>query len=248
MNILPQVEDIVAQKRSRLAERKARIPMTALRALAGMQRRSEPVLTTITDTVMIIGQICHTPRGYDPVKTAIDFWQAGVDAVAMFTDDEVYEGSSNDLTLISLAIPIPTINLNYVFDEYQVVETRTAGASALTLYPGLLDKAALRELTSSTQRNRMTAIIDVGNADELHEVLDFCPPAIAMGKRSASGELDVRSIEYLRSFVPACSRIVLSTPLRSLEEARIAARMHVNAIYIEPNLTHSVDALREIFA
>lgn len=246
--VLPQVEDIIALKRDRLAQRQAQTPMNALRALAGMQRRPEPVLSTVTDTVMIFGQITHSPLNYDPVTIALSYWKAGLDAVSMFTDDTVYEGSVNDLTLIARAVPVPTINLNYVFDEYQIVESRAAGASALTLYASLLDRNALRTLTSTTLRNRMTAIIDVTDAEELHNTLDFCPPAISLGKRNASGDLDVRWMHYLRSFVPACTRIVISTPLASLEEAKAVALMRPQAVFVEPQLIPSLETIRSIFA
>src|SRR5574338_420108 len=65
-----QLEDILTSKRQRLTTRKAKMPLGALRALAGMQRRPEPVLNTVTDDVMIFGQIHYAPDGYDPVMTA----------------------------------------------------------------------------------------------------------------------------------------------------------------------------------
>lgn len=244
---MPEVQDILMLKRERLSARMSKTPMTALRALAGMQRRPEPVLSTITDTVMIFGQIAYSPLNYDPVQMALSYWKAGIDAVCMFTDDTIYEGSVNDLTLIARAVPVPTITLNYVFDEYQIVETRASGASALTLYTHLMDRGTLRMLTSATARNRMTPIIDVNTAEDLQGSLDFCPPAIGLSKRTPTGDLDLRWMHYTRLFVPFCSQVVISTPLRSLEEARAVAPLRPNAVIIEPKLLPALPALREIF-
>lgn len=244
----PHVADILSSKRERLETRKVQTPLNAVRALAGMQRRPEPVLSTISDSVLIFGQIAYSPLNYDPVQTALSYWKAGVDAVCMFTDDTVYEGSINDLTLIARAVPLPTINLNYVFDEYQVVESRAAGASALTLYTRVLDRPMLWSLGSATVRNRMTAIIDIDSADDIQSMNDFCPPAIGMSKRTPSGDLDLRWMHYLRMFVPFCSRVVISTPLKSLDEARAAAALRPHAVMIAPSLLPSMAALRAIFA
>ncbi len=245
---LPQVQDILSLKRERLESRKAQTPLNALRALAGMQRRPESILSTISDNVLIFGQITYSPRAYDPVQQALSYWKAGVDAVCMFTDDTIYEGSVNDLTLIARAVPVPTINLNYVFDEYQIVETRAAGASALTLYTRLLDRSTLWSLASATVRNRMTSIISVNQAEDVKTLLEFCPPAVALGKRTDDGELDLRWLHYVRSFMPFCSRVVISTPLKSVDEARSLVALRPHAVTIEPDLLPEIQTLRAIFA
>jgi indole-3-glycerol phosphate synthase len=243
-----EVQDILTMKQERLAARKTQTPMNALRALAGMQRRPEPVLSMITDTVMIFGHVAYSPLNYDPVQAAVSYAQAGLDAVCMFTDDTIYEGSVKDLTLIARAVHIPTINLNYVFDEYQIVESRAAGASALTLYASLMDRQTLRMLLSATARNRMTPIIDVSQAEDLHGSLDFCPPAVGLSKRAPNGELDLHWMHHMRLYVPFCSQVVIATPLRRLDEARAVAALRPRAVLIEPSLLPSLPELRAIFA
>src|SRR5215216_2682006 len=96
------VQDILLVKRERLAKRKAATPMDAMRALAGMQKRPEPLLSTVTDDghVLLFGQIRYG-AAYDPVSLALSYAQAGLDGLALFTDDLVYDGGMNDLALIT---------------------------------------------------------------------------------------------------------------------------------------------------
>src|SRR5437868_2789811 len=55
--------EIIAAKRLALAERKAKTPIEAVRALASMQKRPLPVLNTVTNDsrVILLGQIKYSP-------------------------------------------------------------------------------------------------------------------------------------------------------------------------------------------
>lgn len=247
------LQAIIDAKRDRLEQRKASTPLDAMRALAGMQKRPPPLLSTVTDDghVMLFGQIRYGVA-YDPVTLALSYAQAGLDAITLFTDDLVYDGGFNDLALITRALPVPVLMQNYLFDEYQIVEARAAGAASLTLVAHLMDAATLRALVSATQRNRMSATVRVSNSEELHHALEVCPSVIDIGGRDpVSGTLDVKHIEMLRAQVPASFRVLIHNRLRTLEEAAAIAPLKPDGVLISPRLLEQDDALpklREIFA
>ena len=243
-------ETVLIAKRQALAARKSKTPIEAIRALASMQKRPHPVLGTVTNgaQTVLIGQICHHPssRAYDPVSSALRMLRAGFDALALFTDETVYEGGLNDLTLVSRAVNAPVISQDYVFDEYQVVEARAAGASGLTVYASILDVASQRGVVSATQRNRMTAIVQVGNEDELTSALAISPQVIAL---RTGDHLKVDIIRRLREQIPLHIRTFISHPLSTLEEVAVVAEVRPDAVLVSSALTeqrHVVSALRQL--
>jgi len=245
----PAVHEIIFAKRHRLAQRKADTPMEAMRALAGMQKRPEPILSTVTNDgqVMLFGQIRYGTPSYDPVAQALRYTRTGLSGIALFTDNTIYDGGITDLTLVTRAVMTPIILQNYIFDEYQVVEARAAGASALTLLAGLVDSSMLRVLISATQRNRMSAIVRVQNADELNMTLDFCPPVIELGKRDpVSGALDIHWISEMRAMIPSGVRVLLYNRLRTFEEAAAVAPLKPNAVLINDKLLAQENALARL--
>lgn len=246
------VQDIIDAKRERLAARKAATPLDAMRALANMQKRPHPLLSTVTDDghVMLFGQIRYG-IAYDPVTLALNYAQAGLDGIALFTDDLIYAGGMNDLALITRAISIPVLLQNYVFDEYQIVEARAAGAASVTLVAELLDTSTLRSLVSATQRNRMSATARVNTEAELHAALEVCPTVIDIGGRDAeTDELDIRHIAKLREQIPASFRVLIYNRLRSLQEAAMIAPIKPDGVLINTSLLTqdgAMERLREIF-
>jgi indole-3-glycerol phosphate synthase len=243
-------ETVLIAKRQALAARKAKTPIEAIRALASMQKRPHPVLGTVTNgaQTVLIGQVCHQPSSgaYDPVSSALRMLRAGFDALALFTDETVYEGGLNDLTLVSRAVNAPVISQDYVVDEYQVVEARAAGASGLTIYASILDGAAQRLLVSATQRNRMTAIVQVGNEGELTSALAISPQVIAL---HTGDHLNVDVIKRLREQIPLHIRTFISHPLSTMEEVQAMSNLRADAVLISGALGEQrqvVSTLRQL--
>jgi indole-3-glycerol phosphate synthase len=224
-------EAIRAIKWQALAARKSRTPIEAIRALASMQKRPQPVLSTVTGgmSTTIIGQIARTSAAavYDPVASALRLLRAGADALALLTDDSGYERGLNDLTLVARAVNVPIICQDYIFDEYQIVELRAAGASGVVLYADMLDCAEVRALISAAQRNRMTAIVQVTGEGSLAEVAAFSPQAVVIG---TGGSLTLRSLSPLRQLIPAHIHTVIADRLLDLDDVRAAASLRPDAV------------------
>ncbi len=247
-------QEIIVARRDRLEQRKVATPLDAMRALAGMQKRPQPLLSTVTDAgqVMLFGQIRYGTPTYDPVRLALGYAGVGLDGITLFTDNTLYDGGINDLVLVSRAVTVPILLQNYIFDEYQVVEARAAGASSLTLVARLVDDRTLHALISATQRNRMSAIVRVQSAEELRVALAACPSGIELGKRDPiTGLLDLAHLTALRLGIPSTCRFLLYNRLRSFEEAAAVAHLRPDAVLVHPDLLvqdSAVARLRQIFA
>lgn len=255
------IETIIAAKRHALAERKAKTPIEAIRALASMQSRPSPILSTVADTsepIILIGQIKHTRSSsgqvvYDPVSMALRYAQKHVDAVSLFTDEVIYENGINDLMLVSRAVELPVICQDYVLDEYEIIEARAAGASALVLSAAVLDQQTLRRLISDTQRNRMTAIVQVHNEAELRYALTLSPHVIGLSSDNPMTpeiELDLEATRRLRGLIPSHIRVMVMENLRTIEDAALVASLGVDAMMIDEQLLEAAQnalKLREKF-
>jgi indole-3-glycerol phosphate synthase len=244
--LVPQLEVIVAAKRQALMERKSKTPIEAVRALASMQKRPQPVLSSVrTDTaVMLIGQVRYRlpqtgplSATYDPVAEGLRYVQAGAEAVALFTDETLYHGGLDDLVMVSRAINVPVISQDFVLDEYQVIEARAAGASALVLCASLLEQPTLRNLVSATQRNRMTAIVEVRNRDELEYALTLSPYVVGISTHDLNTQEDISpQVKGLFSLIPRSVQVMLTEGLKTLSEVEAAVRMGVDAVLIEESV------------
>lgn len=245
------VDEILTAKRQRLADRKSTTPIEAIRALASMQKRPLPLLNTVTaaERAILIGQICYAPHdddplAYDPVGEAVRYARGGVQAIGLFTDAADYTGGLDDLTFVSRelhGLRMPVITLDYIFDEYQVVEARAAGAAALVLEASLLRAPDLRKLISATQRNLMTAIVRVANDAELTTALAYSPQVIWLDPPGVANQLDTAALGRLRDLLPTHMR-VLARAAGDLDAISRLTALNVDAVLIDqPDLLSAPD-------
>ena len=259
--LTPQLDTVIAAKRYYLSKRKAHTPLEALRALASMQKRPSPILSTVSgsdEPVVVIGQIKHNVEhngsmAYDPVGTALRFVHQDVDAVALFTDQFIYEEGLDDLMFVANAIDRPVISQDYVLDEYEIVEARAAGASALLLSAAILDNDTLRRMISATQRNLMTAIVQVHNTDELQFAIGLSPHVICLSTDNPftpEVELDLEMTRRMRDMIPNHIRVMISENLKTFAHVRTVTSLDVDAIMVGESLLDTAinaETLHEIF-
>ncbi|MBL8163880.1 MAG: hypothetical protein JNJ61_17970 [Anaerolineae bacterium] len=238
--LTPQIDTILAAKRQALNERKSKTPIEAVRALASMQKRPLPFLSAIAedDAVTLVGQVRYGEGvlAYDPVTTALDQARAGANAIALFTDESLYAGGLDDLVLVSRAVSVPVVSQDYFFDEYQIVEARAAGASALVLRASLLEQSKLRALVSATQRNRMTAIVEVRTPAELNYALSLSPYVIGICPQDFRSENPLAPEWLIRPLIPHNIRVMVTEGLHSLEAVQTAVQIGADAVLVDAAL------------
>lgn len=230
---------ILATKRQYIRDRKRKTPIEAVLALAAMQRRPRSILDTITDgdEVALIGQITRSET-YDPVSSALQLVQGGVDAISFFTDHSIYHNDLDDMLMVARGIKdVPIIAQNYVEDEYSVIAARAADASALVLYSSLLPIDELRRVVSMTQRWKMTVILQFNEPDNVEIIDQLSPHVVAVGDNlSSSVENSLNILKMIQNQLPYYTKVMLMNCLRELDEVEAALEAGVEALIVAANL------------
>jgi indole-3-glycerol phosphate synthase len=161
---------------------------------------------------------------------------AGADALSLFTDDGLEPHGLGDLVALTRAVNLPVISQDVYVDEYQIVEARAAGASALVLRAATMDNDLLRTLVSTTQRNRMTAVVEVNNLEEVVYAQSLSPYVIAISQIDAwTGEASHIPAADLRAAITGTTRVILAESLATLEDVQTAVALQVDAVIVEPD-------------
>ncbi|MFZ4816838.1 MAG: hypothetical protein ACOYL5_20045 [Phototrophicaceae bacterium] len=241
------LKDLIDLKNELLYQQMQQTPLTTLRAMAAMQSRPVPLLMENRLQITLIGQISYedplsedTQDIYDPIPLALDFVDEGVHAVALFNDTSVEREGFTDLTLVNDALKAsntPLISQDYILHEYHIVESRAAGASAVTLNASLVNKDLLRSLTGAAHRNLMTGIVHVFNALQLDDALEWSPQVIGLSSSDPLiNAVDLEFVEEMCMLIPASQRVILCRPLGSLDEVRQALKLRLDAIMVDDRL------------
>ena len=188
------LDEIVAHKRSELAELKPRRPLpdliAACRGLAPARDFEAALRPGAGERVRLIAEVKRgSPskgvfRGdLDPVAQARIYADAGAAAVSVLTDAKYFHGSLDDLIAVRAAMPIPVLRKEFIVDEYQLWEARAAGADAVLLIVAALEDAALRDLLHTAKGAGLATLVEVHTAGELDRALRLAAPVIGVNNR-----------------------------------------------------------------
>src|SRR3989475_3713260 len=83
---------------------------------------------------------------FDPIALATSLEAAGAAALSVLTEGEFFRGSLKNLRDARKAVQLPVLRKDFIFDPWQVWETRANDADSFLLIVAVLQDALLRDL------------------------------------------------------------------------------------------------------
>jgi indole-3-glycerol phosphate synthase len=104
---------------------------------------------------------------FDPARLAETYYHSSASALSVLTDRRFFQGSLDYIEQVKAAVPLPVLRKDFLIDEYQVYESRAAGADAILLIAEILDPRRLMDMLILANELNLTALIEVHEADAL---------------------------------------------------------------------------------
>lgn len=97
---------------------------------------------------------------------------AGASVISVLTEPEWFKGTIDDLRAVREAlVGIPhrpaVLRKDFIFDEYQILEARLAGADTVLLIVKMLDTETLTKLYNYSQSLNMEPLVEVNTVEEM---------------------------------------------------------------------------------
>lgn len=254
------LDRIVADRRMRLVEDRAARPESELRAriegalapldfaarLREGRRASPPApLRLVAEIKRASPSKGEFDADLDAVAQARDYAAAGASAISILTEPDHFRGTLADLEAVATALAgdpdrPALLRKDFIFDPYQVLEARAAGADALLLIVMMLEPAALRDLLARTHDLGMEALVEVHDESELDVALAAGARVLGVNNRDLrTFKEDLGTFERLAPLATADVTLVAESAIRSPEDARRMAAAGAHALLIGEALVRS---------
>ena len=182
---MDKLAEILAHKRREIAPRLrtvtpdelARAGAAAPRppSFAAALRRAGGALAVIAEIKRRSPSAGTIKAGADAAAQARAYLAAGADALSVLTDVKYFGGSLDDLTGVVAAVAgppaTPCLRKDFMVHPLQVLEARTAGASAILLIVRALTDAELAPLAAAAAAAGLDALFEVHDEAEVERAL-----------------------------------------------------------------------------
>jgi indole-3-glycerol phosphate synthase len=106
----------------------------------------------------------------DVEQVAREYQEAGIAAISILTDKEYFGGENHDLQKVAGFIKIPLLRKDFIVDEYQVIESKSIGASAVLLIATVLSKKEVSRLTELVLNLGMDILFEIHDEKDLDKM------------------------------------------------------------------------------
>jgi len=161
--------------------------------------------------------------GLDPAGVARDYAAAGAAAISVLTDRH-FKGSLADLRAVRAAVDLPLLRKDFIFDEYQLYETRAAGGDCILLIAAMLEPQELRSLAALARELGLAALIEVHDSEQFALASALGAELIGINNRDLhTFKTDIAVTEHLLRGYGGDALIV--------SESGIETREHIERLY-----------------
>ncbi len=255
------LQEIVAAKRQELTQSQTELPLAELEKRILQQARPLDFAAALRGNgVSVIAEVkkASPSKGllcpdFDPVKLAKTYAEGGASAISVLTEVNYFQGSLRHLTDVK-EIPgleaIPLLRKDFLFDTYQIYQSRAFGADAVLLIAAILPDKELRELLSLANKLGMQCLVEVHDQTELERVLQTDAIIIGINNRNLhTFKVNITTTEKLCSLIPKDRVIVSESGIKGRDDIRRLQEWGVDAALVGETLVTASDItakLREL--
>ncbi|MGQ0645621.1 MAG: indole-3-glycerol phosphate synthase TrpC, partial [Elusimicrobiota bacterium] len=168
--------------------------------------------------------------------------RGGAAALSVLTEENFFLGCLSDLERARRAVPLPVLRKDFLFDAYQVYESRAAGADAVLLIAAVLRDWELRSLAALARRLGMTPLVEVHDQGELSRVAAAGADVVGINSRNLKDlSMDPGAFARLAPLAPRNAVVVAESGLREPEDAAKLKKLKVNAMLVGESLLRRRD-------
>ncbi len=260
MDILDKIK---AYKLEDVAARKASVPLADIEALAAQAQPPRGFAARLTEAARegygLIAEIkkASPSKGliradFDPPALARAYEAGGAACLSVLTDGPSFQGADEYLKQVRETVSLPILRKDFLYDPWQVAESRSLGADCILIIMASVSDAQARELEDAANRFGMDALIEVHDRAELDRAAGLNSKMIGINNRNLQTfEVTLDTTRQLAKHVPVDRMIVAESGLHRPEDLADLARYGARSFLIGESLMRQDDvtaATRAILA
>ena len=179
---------------------------------------------------------------FDPVAVAREYAEHGAAAISVVTDEKYFQGSLDLLGAIRPAVGVPLLRKDFLLDEYQLWESRAAGADAVLLIVAILEPARLRDLIRGAKEVGLGTLVEAHTAAEADTALSAGARVLGINNRDLrTFETRIETTLELLPRLPPGSIVVSESGFVTGDDVRRVVAAGAHAVLVGETLVRASD-------
>ncbi len=235
------LDEIVADKRKRLAEHKSRISEAEMKKLAAeCERESVSFYRAMAkEGLSIIGEFKKASPSHGRMDNKIeltdriDRYNASVDAISCLTEEDHFLGNAEYFKKVRSITPLPMLRKDFIIDPYQIFEAKVIGADAVLLIAAILNDRELKLFYELAYDLGMDVLVEVHDETEMMRAVGLGAKIIGVNNRNLKDfTIDLGTTRRLSAMVPQGTLLVSESGISKDEDVEFLKESGADGLLI----------------
>ena len=249
------LEEILQAKKKRLESQKTQLSIDVLKNRCSLMRSTRNFRQALLgEDISVVAEIKKASPSLgdiapdlDIAKTAVSYEEGGASAISVLTEQDYFKGESSFIKTVKEATRIPVLRKDFIFEEYQIYESKYLGADAVLLIATILEKEILRQLVDISLSLNIEPLVEVHTEEDLKKTLGTKAKVIGINNRDLKTfETDIKVTQRLISSVGSGKIIVSESGIKNNEDVRWLKSLSVDAILVGESIVRATDLKKKI--
>lgn len=179
---------------------------------------------------------------FDVEAIARGYESAGATAISVLAEEDFFGGSLEDLKAARSRTGLPLLRKDFIFDDYQLYESASAGADAVLLIVAILDDDLLRRLISLAKEIGIDTLVEVHNQNEMERAARAGAQIVGVNNRDLTTfKVDLDTSIELSRLAPPELLLVSESGITSAGEIQRLTKAGYKAFLIGEHFMRATD-------
>jgi indole-3-glycerol phosphate synthase len=251
------LDEIVSKKKERLGIAKSGVPLKGIKsriADAGKPRDFRSAIKRNPDEkINLIAEIKKASpskgvirENFDPLEIA-SIYEKKADAISVLTEEDFFQGRLEFISAVKTITTIPLLRKDFIFDEYQIYESRANEADAILLIAAILSKNQAEEYLHLAGELGLSVLFEVHDLKELEMALSVNAEIIGINNRDLKTlKIDLNNTFKIKKEIPSDKIVVSESGIKTRDDIVRLESAGIDAVLIGTSFMEAKDIGKKI--
>ncbi len=244
---------ILEKKRARLEEAKRLHPLAELKGAVRDLEHTKDFLQAVgsADTPggppRIIAEFKRRSPSRGVIREKFDlleieraYREGGADGFSILTEEDFFGGRLEYLSMVKGVAKVPCLRKDFLFDSYQIYESRQVGADAILLIAAAITDSQIEELLGLGREMGMVGLVEVHSEDELERALSAGASLIGINNRDLrTFGVSLDTTIRLKRLIPKDHPVISESGIHTREDVVLLMQAGVRAFLVGEHFMRS---------